>query len=193
MLHRFLEYLLRTNSEGCTEKVSFMGPQLAGLKELWELMGGFNFAGTQTLLRCMAIQLEELERLGCVRMDHVWDIPMVKAQQSAMDMAITKFRRDLRVTSGEWTEKAKRLHVQVLKAQNLEFYHKPHARKERFPSAESTELVEVAPGEKGKQVVGKREPKRAKAEEVETPPEFMEVDPRAWQENKQREGTYRYN
>jgi hypothetical protein len=42
-------------------------------------------------------------------------------------------------------------------------------------------------------VVDKRELKRAKAKEVETPPDFMEVDPKAWQENKQREGTYRYN
>jgi hypothetical protein len=58
MLHKIPEYLLRTNSKGCAEKVNFMGPQLAGLKELWELMGGFNFAGTQTLLRHMAIQLE---------------------------------------------------------------------------------------------------------------------------------------
>jgi hypothetical protein len=91
-----------------------------------------------------------------------------------MDMAITKFRRDLRVSSGEWVEKAKHLHGQILKAQaqNQEFYHKRHARKERSPLADSTEIVEVAPGEKGKQVVGRRESKRAKAEEVETPPDF---------------------
>jgi hypothetical protein len=117
-----------------------------------------------------------------------------------MDMAITKFRRDLRVTSGEWVEKAERLRGQVQKAQaqNQEFYHKRHARKERSPSADSTEIVEVPPGENGKQVVGKRESKGAKAEVVETPevqtaPDFMEVNPKAWQENKQREGTYWYN
>jgi hypothetical protein len=175
-------------------------PQLAGLRELWELMGGYNSAGTQTLLRCMAIQLGEREQSGWVRLDQVWNIPTAEAQQTAMDMAITKFRRDLRVTSREWVEKAKRLRGQVQKAQaqNQEFYHKRHARKERSPSADSTEIAEVAPGEKGKQVVGKRESKRAKAEvvetpEVETPPDFMEVNPKAWQENKQREGTYRYN
>jgi hypothetical protein len=133
-------------------------------------------------------------------LDQVWNIPTAEAQQTAMDMAITKFRRDLRVTSGEWIEKVERLRGQVQKAQaqNQEFYHKRHARKERSPSADSTEIVEVARREKGKQVVGKRESKRAKAEvvetpEVETPPDFMEVNPKAWQENKQREGTYRYN
>jgi hypothetical protein len=42
-------------------------------------------------------------------------------------------------------------------------------------------------------VVGKRESKRARAEEVETPPDLMEVSPKAWQDNKQREGTHRYN
>jgi hypothetical protein len=200
MLHKIPEYLLRTDSEGCAERVNFMGPQLAGLRELWELMAGFNSAGTQTLLHRMAIQLRELERSGCVRLDQVWNIPTAEAQQTAMDMAITKFRRDLRVTSGEWVEKVDRLREQVQKAlaQNQEFYHKRHARKERSPSADSTEIVEVAPWEKGKEVVGKRESKRAKAEvvetpEVETPPDLMEVNPKAWQENKKREGTYRYN
>jgi hypothetical protein len=42
-------------------------------------------------------------------------------------------------------------------------------------------------------VVGKRESKPAKAEEVKTPPDLMEVSPKGWQDNKQREGTYRYN
>jgi hypothetical protein len=55
LLHKIPEYLLNTDSEGCAENVNFMGPQLAGLKELWELMGGLNFAGTQTLWRRMAI------------------------------------------------------------------------------------------------------------------------------------------
>jgi hypothetical protein len=38
--------------------------------------------GTQTLLRRMAIQLEELERSGCVRLDQVWNIPTAEAQQT---------------------------------------------------------------------------------------------------------------
>jgi hypothetical protein len=54
-------------------------------------------------------------------------------------------------------------------------------------------VVELGPREKGKQVVGKRESKRAKAEEVETAPDLMEVSPRGWQNNKQREETYWYN
>jgi hypothetical protein len=56
-----------------------------------------------------------------------------------------------------------------------------------------TEVVELGPREKGKQVVGKRESKRAKAEEVKTPPDLMEVSPKGWKDNKQTEGTYQYN
>jgi hypothetical protein len=78
-----------------------MGPQLARLRELWELMGGLNSAGTQTLVRRMAIELGELERSGCVRLDQVWNIPMTEAQNTAMDLAITKVQRDLRNTSGQ--------------------------------------------------------------------------------------------
>jgi hypothetical protein len=123
------------------------------------------------------------------------ELSTIETRQTAMDLAITKFQRDLRVTSGQWIEKAKRLRGQVQKAQtiNQEAFHKPQARRGRSPSAESTEVLEVAPGEKGKQVVGKRESKRVKADEVETPPDFMEVSPRGWQDNKQRERTYRYN
>jgi hypothetical protein len=88
-----------------------------------------------------------------------------------------------------------RLRGQVQKAQatNQEAYHKPQVRRERSPSEESTEVVELGPRKKGKQVVGKRESKRAKADEVETPPDLMEVSPKGWHDNKQREGTYRYN
>jgi hypothetical protein len=158
LLHQIPEYLIRTNSEGCAESVSFTGPQLVDLRELWELMGGLNSAGTQTLMRRMAIQLGELERSGCVRLDQIWNIPTTEAQKTAMDLAITKVQRDLRVTFGLWIEKAARLHGQVQKAQatNQEAYNK-QARRERSPSEESTEVVELGPREKGKQVVGKRE------------------------------------
>jgi hypothetical protein len=139
----------------------------------------------------MAIQLGELERLGCVRLDQIWHISTTEAQKTAMDLAITKVRRDLRVTSKLWLKKAKRFRGQVQKAQatNQEAYHK-QARRERSISEESTEVVEVGPREKGKQKVGQRESKRAKAEEVETAPDLMEISPRGWQDNKQREGTY---
>jgi hypothetical protein len=90
LLHKFPKHLIRTNSEGCAESVSFTGPQLAGLRELWELMGELNCAGTQILVRRMAIQLRELERLGCVHLDQVWNIPTIEAQKTAMDLAITK-------------------------------------------------------------------------------------------------------
>jgi hypothetical protein len=100
LLHQIPEYLIRTNSEGCAESVSFTGPQLVGLRELWELMGGLNSAGTQTLVRRMAIQLGELERSGYVSLDQVWNIPTIEAQKTAMDLAITKVQRDLRATSG---------------------------------------------------------------------------------------------
>jgi hypothetical protein len=101
LLYEIPEYLVRTNSEGCAESVSFTGPQLVGLRELWELMGGLNCAGTQILMRSMAIQLGELERLGCVRLDQVWNIPTIEAQKTAMDLAITKVQRDLCVTVAE--------------------------------------------------------------------------------------------
>jgi hypothetical protein len=130
-----------------------------------------------------------------VRLDQVWNIPTTEAQNTAMDLTITMVQRDLRFTSGQWIEKAERLRGQVQKAQatNQAAYHKPQARKECSPSKESTELVELSPRKKGKQVVGKRESKRAKVEEVETPLNLMEVSPKGWQDNKQREGTYRYN
>jgi hypothetical protein len=128
----------------------------------------------------MAIQLGELERSDCMRLDQVWNIPTTEAQKTAMDLAITKVQRDLRVTSGLWIKKAARLSGQVEKAQatNQEVYHKPQARRERSPYKESTEMVELCPREKGEQVVGKRESKRAKAEEVKTPPDLMEVNPK---------------
>jgi hypothetical protein len=112
-----------------------------------------------------------------------------------MDLTITKVQKDLCVTSGQWTEKAKPLRRQVQKAHatNQEAYHKPQARRERSSSEESTEVVELGPREKGKQMVGKRESKRDRTEEVETPPNLMEVSPKGWQDSKQREGTYRYN
>jgi hypothetical protein len=157
-------------------------------------MGGLNSAGTQTLVRRITIQLGELERSGYVRLDQVWNIPTTEAQKTAMDLAITKVQRDLRVTSGLWIKKAERLRGQVQKAQATyqEVYHK-QARRERSPSKESTEVVELGPREKGKQKVGQRESKQAKAEEVETAPDLMEVSPKGWQDNKQREGMYRYN
>jgi hypothetical protein len=71
LLHQIPEYLVRTNPEGCAESVIFTGRQLVGLRELWELTGGLNFAGTQILVRRMTIQLGGLERSGCVRLDHV--------------------------------------------------------------------------------------------------------------------------
>jgi hypothetical protein len=39
-------------------------------------------------------------------------------------------------------------------------------------------VVELGPREKGKQVVRKRESKRAKADEVKTAPDLMEVSPK---------------
>jgi hypothetical protein len=100
LLHKIPEYLIRTNSEGCAQSVSFTGPQLAGLTKLWELMGRLNSAGMHTLVRRMAIQFRELERLGCVRLDQVWNIPTTEAQNTAMDLTITKVQKDLCVTFG---------------------------------------------------------------------------------------------
>ena len=121
-------------------------------------MGELNSAGTQTLVRRMAIQLGELERSGCVRLDQVWNIPTTEAQKTAMDLAITKVQRDLRVTSGLWIKKAARLRGQVQKAQatNQEAYHKPQARRERSPSEESNGGGRAWPQGEG-QVGGRQE------------------------------------
>jgi hypothetical protein len=42
LLHKIPEYIIRTNSEGCAESVNFTEPQLAGLRELWDLYGDSN-------------------------------------------------------------------------------------------------------------------------------------------------------
>jgi hypothetical protein len=68
----------------CAESVNITRPQLAGLRELSELMGGLNSAGTQTLVCRMAIQWRELERSGCVRLHQVWNILTTEAQKTAI-------------------------------------------------------------------------------------------------------------
>jgi hypothetical protein len=74
MLHKIPEYLVRTDREGCCNKLRFLGERKAGLQELWNELGE-NSAGVQTMQRRMMLQLGFLEREGCIRLDQVWNSP----------------------------------------------------------------------------------------------------------------------
>jgi hypothetical protein len=53
----------------CCEGLDYMGERQAGLQELWDIIAKTNLAGVQTLQRRMMLQLGELERGGCIRLD----------------------------------------------------------------------------------------------------------------------------
>jgi hypothetical protein len=44
-------------------------------QELWDIIAKTNPAGVQTLQRRMMLQLGELERGGCIRLDQMWSGP----------------------------------------------------------------------------------------------------------------------
>jgi hypothetical protein len=71
MLHKFPKYLVQTNCMGCCEGLDHMGERQAGLQELWDIIAKTNSADVQTLQRRMMLQLGELERGGCIRLDQV--------------------------------------------------------------------------------------------------------------------------
>jgi hypothetical protein len=75
MLYKIPEYLVRTNCKDYGDKIRFMGERKAGIEELWDLMGGIDSASVQTLQRRMALQLGQLEKDGCIRLDQVWNTP----------------------------------------------------------------------------------------------------------------------
>jgi hypothetical protein len=74
ILHKIPEYLVRTDREGCCDKLRFLGERKAGLQELWNELEE-NSAGVQTMQRRMMLQLGFLEREGCIRLDQVWNSP----------------------------------------------------------------------------------------------------------------------
>jgi hypothetical protein len=75
LLHKFPEYLVQTNCMDCREGLDYMGEMQAGLQELWDIIAKTDPAGVQALQRRMMLQLGELERGGCNRLDQVWSAP----------------------------------------------------------------------------------------------------------------------
>jgi hypothetical protein len=214
LLHKIPEYLLRTNSEGCAEGVMFTRFKLAGIRELWELMGGDQCAGVQTMKRRMILQLGELEKRGCVRIDQVWHIPTQLQVQAQTDRVIINLDTQLATTSLDMIKQAKFINANIQRAENWrqkiqskaqggEEEHKK--REQRSPSVESTEIVGAKAAEKGKgkaterptkrakEEAGEKKPRLAKREVVVAHPDYMTVTPELWQKNKQKEGTYRYD
>jgi hypothetical protein len=212
LLHKIPEYLLRTNSEGCAEGVMFTGFRLAGIRELWELMGGDQSAGVQTMKRRMILQLEELEKRGCVRIDQVWHIPTQLQVQAQTDRVIINLDTQLATTFSDMIKQAKFVIANIKRAeawrqkvqskgQGGEEEHKK--REERCSSVESTEIVGAKAAEKGKakatkrptkrvkEEVGEERPRLAKREVAVAHPDYMTATPELRQKNKQKEGTYR--
>jgi hypothetical protein len=118
LLHKIPEYLLRTNSESCAEGVMFTGFKLAGIRELWELMGGNQSAGVQTMKRRMILQLGELEKRGCVRTDQVWHIPTQRQVQAQTDRGITNLYAQLATTSPDMVKQAKFINAKIQRAES---------------------------------------------------------------------------
>jgi hypothetical protein len=75
MLHKFPEYVVQTNCMDCCEGLDHMEERQAGLQESWDIIAKTNPGGEQTLQRLMMLQLGELERGGCIRLDQVWSAP----------------------------------------------------------------------------------------------------------------------
>jgi hypothetical protein len=73
LLQKIPEYLVQTNCMDCCEGLDYMGERQACLQELWDIIAKTNPAGVQTLQRCMMLQVGELERGGCIRLDQVWN------------------------------------------------------------------------------------------------------------------------
>jgi hypothetical protein len=72
LLHKIPEYLVQTNYMDCCEGFDYMGGRQAGLQELWDIIAKINSTGVQTLQHRMMLQLGELERGGCIRLDQVY-------------------------------------------------------------------------------------------------------------------------
>lgn len=92
--------------EGCSEGVRFTGFRLAGIRELWELMGGDRSAGVLTLKRRMILQLRELERKGCIRVDQIWHILTAQQMQALSDWGIINLQKQLATTSPNMVKQA---------------------------------------------------------------------------------------
>jgi hypothetical protein len=95
MLHKIPDYLIRSDVEDCGSKLRYMGKRMAGIQELWNLMGGDNCAGVQTLRRKMALQLGWLEREGLIRLDQVRNTPSRPEMDNAYQMLVQSMQAGL--------------------------------------------------------------------------------------------------
>jgi hypothetical protein len=206
LLHKIHEYQVKANCMDCCDGLDFMGERQARLQELWDIITKTNLAGVQTLQRRMMLQLGELERGGCIRLDQVWNAPSgdelaknyLAANQQMLDV--------LEGPSEKFSEWAQAIQADLQTAlQSLAKGATPtgrgRARKERSPSLE---VVESDAKVAGKAVGESRQTKRARDEKgtaqktarrTLTPPkpDYKLVSPEEWEQAKQTERTYRYD
>jgi hypothetical protein len=113
------------------------------MRELWKVMGGLKRAGAQTLQRRMMLQLGQLERDGCIRLDQVWSIPSQNEPLAATAGAIESLEQDLSRHPKDLLERALHLNEEIDEA--IEVMRKKvtptKSKKERSPSEESLELL----------------------------------------------------
>jgi intracellular sulfur oxidation DsrE/DsrF family protein len=208
MLHKIPDYLVRTDYEGCCNKLRFLGERKAGFQELWNILGQ-NSAGVQTMQRRMMLQFGHLEREGCIRLDQVWNT-LNNAEMNQAYVAASEQMADLLTTPNEQFQERAYTISQELgqalndKAKGVTPRVKAQARRERSPSVELVESGARAAG-RGKEKEGEsRQQKRAREEKgsaqktvkrtLDLPkPEYQLVFLDEWDKHKQKEGTYRYD
>ena len=205
ILHKLPEYLLRTDSQDTAFESKFMGERVAGLRELWDLMGGVKCAGVQTLLRRMAVQLGELERSGCIRLDQVWSSPPDKEVRDAFIAMCERLGDSTDRKPETILSQSQNTRQQLTDA--IQSITQPSSGPQASKSqgrgrSPSTELIEEEQ-EKNGGVQTPRPTKRPKEgvkrglglETKPKPlplPDYMEITPEQWETFKTREGTYRY-
>jgi hypothetical protein len=143
-----------------------MGERQAGLQELWDIIVKTNPAGVQTLQRHMMLQLEALERGGCIRLDWVWSAPTNEELAETYLVANQMMLDVLEGPSEKFQERAQTIQAELQAV--LRDLAKPgtqtgrgRARRECSPSVE---MVEFDVKATGKTVVESRQTKRAREE-----------------------------
>jgi hypothetical protein len=210
-LHKIPEHLLQTNCGHRCDGLEFMGERQAGLLELWDIIcskdvAKTNLARVQTFQRRMMLQLEELEREGCIRLDQVWNAPS-NDELAKEYLAVNQRMLDvLEGPSKKFQERSQANQANLQAAlQSLAKATTPtdqdRARKERSPSLE---VVESGAKAASKAVGESRQMKRAREEKgmaqktarrALAPPktDYKLVYLEEWEQAKQTEGTCRYD
>jgi hypothetical protein len=205
LLHKIPEYLVQTNYMDCCEGYDYMGERQAGLQELWDIITKTNSAGVQTLQHCMMLQLEELERGGCIRLDQVRNAP--NNEKLAQEyLAVNQLMLDvLEGPREKFQNRAQAIQADLQAVlRNLVKLDtqtgRGRARRERSPSVEMVESDAKATGKtvgESRQMKRAREKKGAQKTARRTltlpKPDYKLVSPQEWEQAKQTEETYRYN